>query len=323
MKIDRLTIKTMSKIGSSASFFSLAMEEAMKSNDELCVLVADVSRYSGLSKANNKFPDRIINVGIAEQDMIGIAAGMALQGQKVYVVTYASFVVARALEQLRHNASVLGLDICIVGINAGYSMEDLGVSHWATEDIAFTRCLPGMKVVCPADNLEAYKVCIESAKVKGPMYVRLSGTTNDPIVYENDYEFSLGKTVLLKNGDDALIICHGSMVKESLKATYILAGYGLEVAVANMHTVKPLDYSFMDKAVEEFDVIFVIEEHNVIGGLGSAISEYVAEKVCSTKVVRMGMQDRIYHPGSRRYIWEQAGICDHQIAEQIIKNLRR
>ncbi len=235
--------------------------------------------------------------------------------------SYASFVVPRAMEQVRHNLAVLMNDIVLVGVNAGYSKEDLGVSHWATEDIAFTRCLPEMKVICPADNLEAYKVCIESAKIKGPMYIRLSGTINDSIVYESDYEFSIGKTKVLREGQDALIICHGSMVKESLNAADILFESGIEVTVANMHTVKPLDTAFLEGNIDKYHNVFVIEEHNIIGGLGSALSEYIAEMGSNAKVTRIGMRDEVYYPGSRRYIWQQAGLCACQIAKQIEKKV--
>ena len=321
--IDELTIKTMRKIGSSGSFLGLALKEVMSDDSDVYILVADVCRYSGLSKVKELFPDRVINVGIAEQDMIGIAAGLALQGAKVYVVTYASFVVLRAMEQVRHNASVLGLNLIIVGINAGYSMENLGISHWSTEDIAMTRCLPNMKVVCPSDNLEAYKVGIESGKTKGPMYVRLSGVRDDPIVYEKDYEYSLGKIIVLRDGEDALILSHGSMVNESLKAADLLKENGIGAAVADVHTVKPLDTEYLDIVIQRYRMIFVVEEHNIIGGLGTAVSEYLAEKGCGIRIVRLGMRDEIYYPGSRKYIWQQAGICDYQIAEQIKRLIGR
>ena len=321
MKIDSRQIKTLSKIGANQAFFGVGLTDVAKNRDDVYAVTADLCRYSGLTRFAKMYPERFVNVGIAEQSMLNVSAGLALNGNTVYCTSYASFATPRVYEQIRHNLSVLGLDIKVVGHSSGYTMESLGISHWATEDIAIMRCLPNICVISPADNLEAVKICRAVSEIKGSAYIRLYGVENSPIVYEADYEYVIGKAIKLRDGDDAVVLSHGSMVHESLRASDILSERGISVDLYNFHTIKPLDYELLEEIADKHKVIFTVEEHNVIGGLGTAVSEWIASRGYGIKLIRLGMQDQYYKLGDVRFIWQQCGICDYQIADTIINEL--
>lgn len=317
MQMSQLLIRAMSKMGQHKAFWRFGMEEVLQKQNNIFVVAADLCAYSGLGRFEEEYPDRFINVGIQEQSMISVAAGLALEGNMVYTGSYAAFAVARPMEQIRNNLSVLQANVKIAGMCAGYNAEALGRSHWATEDIAMTRCLPGMTVISPADSLEAVKACAAAACFDGPAYIRLSWSSECPIVYHTDYEFQLGKAVTLRLGDDGAVIATGSMVYESLKAADILEKSGIHITVVNMHTVKPLDTETLHSLAKTNRYLFTVEEHNVIGGLGSAAAECLAQWREDTALIRIGMEDCHYALGERTYIWQQAGLNREQIAERI------
>lgn len=317
MNIDAAMIKTMARLGQNRSFFGLGMPEVAKNVPGLYVITADLGGYSGMNRFTKKYPEKVINVGIAEQQMINVAAGLAMEDNLVYAGSYAAFATARAMEQVKHNMSALNLNIKLVGYSSGYSKESLGVSHWATEDIAMTRCLPHMTVISPADSLEAVKACIETSKMKGPVYIRLCGAENCPIVYHRDYEFRIGKGIILRKGNDVVLFCHGRMAAESLKAAEILKTRGIDAEVVNIHTIKPIDVALVKQEISTHIICFSVEEHNVVGGLGSALAEVIAELGKPVRFRRIGMQDRLYRLGTEKYIWEQAGLTGEQIADTV------
>lgn len=321
MKVDAMQIKCLARMGQIRAFFGIGLLETVKETPNLYVVSADLSRYSGLSRFARKYPDKVVNVGIAEQQMVNIAAGLAMEGNIVYAGSYAAFATARAMEQIKHNMSALNQNVKLVGFNAGYSMKSLGISHWATEDISMTRCLPNMTVISPADSLEAVKVCIALAKKEGPAYIRLCGSGESPVVYNEDYSFVLGKGIVLKEGKDAVIFCHGRMVTESLKAADILSEKKIEVEVVNIHTLKPLDRELIEQELNNHSYVFVVEEHNVTGGLGSAVAEVIAEYGKAVKFKRTGMNDCFYKLGAERYIWAQAGLTREAVAHMVINSL--
>lgn len=260
-----------------------------------------------------------MNLGIAEQNMIGVASGLAMEGYNVFATTYASFIAVRSLEHVRQHLSHLQCNVKIVGTSAGVVAAKSGVSHWATEDLAFVRALPNLTVLSAADSLEAYKMAVYAANQEGPMYIRLSGGTNCPQVYTQDYEFVPGKAVTLREGKDAAILATGLMVAEALEAAQILQEKGIDCSVFNFHTLKPLDTDLLDEIFANYDLIVTAEEHNVIGGLGSAVAEYKALKANMPRQIFIGFPDFSVKPGSQRYIWEQKGMLAEQIAERISK----
>ena len=315
-------MRAWARLGQRGAFFAIAMPDIAERKDNVKLLTADLAILSGMDRYKQAFPNKFLNVGIAEQNMIGIAAGLAMDGYNVFATTYSSFIAVRSLEHVRQHLSFLKLNVKIVGSAAGVVAAKSGVSHWATEDLAFIRVLPNLTVFSPADSLEAVKVAEYAAETDGPMYIRLSGGLNAPMVYKEDYEFVPGKLVQLRKGDDAAVIATGLMVNEALSAAKMLGEQGINVAVYNMHTIKPIDKEGLDKIFQKYKTIFTVEEHNVLGGMGSAVAEYKTTKSNAPRQVFIGFQDAFCNAGSQRYVWEQAGLTDVKIAEKIASEIR-
>lgn len=321
MNVSKANIRTWSRLGQRGSFFGIAMPEIAKDKENLKVLTADLSLLSGMDRFIANYPDKFLQVGIAEQNMIGIAAGLAMEGRCVFATTYASFIAVRSLEHIRQHLSHLQCNVKVVGSAAGVVAARSGVSHWATEDLAFMRVLPNMTVLSAADSLEAIKMAQYAANEEGPVYIRLSGGLDCPVIYQEDYEFQAGKMVTLKEGEDVAILSTGLMVSESLKAAEILEKRGITSTVINVHTIKPLDREKLDEVFESYKLIVTVEEHNILGGMGSAIAEYKATKANTPRQVFIGFPDSFAKAGVQRYIWEQKGLTDMQIAERIEREL--
>lgn len=326
IKVTPVNIKTWSRLGQRGSFFSIAMPEIANDHDNLKLLTADLALLSGMDRFRAAHPDKFLNVGIAEQNMIGIAAGLAMDGDMVFATTYASFIAVRSLEHVRQHLSHLGLNIKIIGSAAGVVAAKSGVSHWATEDLAFTRALPNIMVFSPADSLEAIKVAEYAASCDKPMYIRLSGGLNCPVVYKEDYEFVPGRLVCLKDcmpdasKKKVAVIATGLMVSRAMSAVEMLENdefVNAEFSVFNMHTIKPVDKDGLDKIFSEYDVVVTVEEHNVIGGMGSAVAEYKATLNSSPRQIFIGFNDSFYPAGSQNFVLDEAGLSPEKIAKRI------
>ncbi len=322
MRISPSLIKSYSRLGQKGAAAGIGMMDLAKKDANMRVVVADSVAIASLDRFYTSYPDRVFNVGISEQNMIGVAAGISSEdGRAVFACTYAEFVITRALEFIRQNLSYLGYNVKLIGNSAGFAMETLAVSHWATEDIAFTRPLPNITILSAADSLEAIK-CVQAAHdIKGPVYVRLSGLLNCPIVYEQDYCFKIGEAITLRKGNDVAIVATGMMVRESLDAAQILLEKGISCTVVDMHTIKPLDKNCLDSLFENHRLIISVEEHSIIGGLGSAIAEYKADRTFLPPLIRIGVRDSFCKLGDLRYCWEQHGLTSGQIAERIESEL--
>lgn len=311
-------------MGQKGAAAGIGMMELAKQDSDMRVVVADSVAIASLDRFYNSYPDRVINAGISEQSMIGIAAGLSSEdGRAVYACTYAAFVLVKAIEFVRHNLAYHQFNVKIVGNSAGFAMETLSISHWATEDIAMARALPNMTILSACDSLEAIKMVMAAHDVQGPVYVRLSGLLNCPIVYDKDFEFQIGKANTLREGDDVTIIATGMMVRESLDAAELLAAKGINCQVVDMHTIKPLDTECLDMAFAKNKLMVSVEEHSVIGGLGGAIAEYMSEKEQTPRLVRIGVQDNYGKLGDLRFCWEQHGLTAPQIAEKIQSELNK
>ena len=303
MKINGGLIKAYSQMGQKGAASGIGMLEVVKRNPDVVAVVADSVAIASLDRFQKLYPDKIVNVGIAEQNMIGVAAGIASEsGKSVYAFTYSAFIIARALEQVRLNLAYHQFNVKLVGNSAGFAMEMLGVSHWAVEDIAFTRVLPNMTVLSAADSLQAIKMVIAADEIDTPVYIRLSGGQNIPVVYEQDFEYQIGKAIKLKEGKDIAIIATGLMVHESLLAAELLEKRGIHCSVIDMHTIKPLDEEILDNVFSTFELIVTVEEHNVIGGLGSAVAEYKGSRKNAPRQVFIGVKDQYLKLGTQRYI---------------------
>lgn len=319
-EVTRKNARTWSMLGQRGTVCGVALPELMEQEDDIYVLTADLAHLSGLERVQNRFPKRFINVGIAEQNMIGIAAGLAAEGNVVFATTYATFLTMRCFEQVRHHLGYQKMNIKLIGSSAGLAMGMSGNTHYTYEDIAIMRAIPNMTILSPADATEAYYAVNYAAKIDGPVYIRLTGGLNEPIVYQNEYAYRIGKSVVLKTGEDIALVTTGDMASVALTVAQNLENDGIAAAVINMHTIKPLDEEQL-KLVGDKKIVVTIEEHSVIGGLGSAVAEYYARTKGATRVLTMGIEDEFLHPASREYLLRQAGLDVTGIYERIRKEL--
>lgn len=318
--INATNAKIWSKLGSRGTF-GVAMLEFGDKTENLMVLTADLSTTSGLDRFKKAYPDKFLNVGIAEQNLIGIASGMAKEGKNVFVTTFSNFAAMRSYEQIRLGLGYMGLNVKVVGLASGMALGMFGNTHYGIEDIALMRAVPGLTVLSPADGVEIVKTVMAAAKHQGPVYIRLTGAMNNPVVYMEDYDFVIGRAVTLKDGGDITIIATGTMVYESLVAATILEEQSISATVVNMHTIKPLDTLVIGKACASSRLIVTVEEHGVIGGLGGAVAEYKSGIEKAPKQLFIGLPDSFGIAGDYKYLLNKYGLKGEQIAQKIKNEL--
>ncbi|SDB27959.1 transketolase [Pseudobutyrivibrio sp. YE44] len=280
--------------------------------DNVVVLDADLAEATKTGIFKKAFPERHIDCGIAESNMVGIAAGIASTGKVPFCSSFAMFAAGRAFEQVRNSVGYPHLNVKIGATHAGISVGEDGASHQCNEDIALMRTIPGMTIINPSDDVEA-KAAVEAAyKMDGPVYLRF-GRLAVPVINDNpDYKFEIGKGVVLKEGKDLTIIATGLEVNESLEAAKKLAEDGIDAEVINIHTIKPIDADLIVKSASKTGKVITVEEHSVIGGLGGAVAEVLSEK-CPTKMLRIGVKDTFGESGPavkllEKYELDAAGI---------------
>ena len=266
-----------------------ALAKLGKEKENVVVLEADLSKSTMTAYFKKEFTERHINVGIAEADLIGTAAGFATTGKIPFASTFALFAAGRAYDQIRNSVAYPKLNVKICPTHAGVSLGEDGGSHQSVEDLALMRAIPGMVVLSPADAVETEKMIFAAAEYEGPVYVRL-GRLNIPVLFDDNYKFEIGKAVTLTEGNDVAILATGLMVYEATEAAKQLAEQGIKARVVNVSTIKPLDEETVLKAAKECKFIVTSEEHSVIGGLGSAVSEFLSENH-PTKVIKHVIQD--------------------------------
>lgn len=291
-----------------------ALVELGKQRDDFIVLDADLAAATQTGKFKKEFPDRFYDCGIAEQNLISIAAGVAATGKKVFASSFAMFAAGRAFEQVRNSIGYPHLNVVIGATHAGISVGEDGATHQCNEDIALMRSIPGMTVINPADETEAKKAVKAAIDYEGPVYIRF-GRLATPVLFDESYDFKIGKGVTLKDGSDVTIIATGLMVNEALIAHEILKEKGISARVINIATIKPLDCELVLKAAKETGAIVTAEEHSVIGGLGGAVSEFVCEN-CPVPVVKLGINDTFGHSGPAAKLLDEFGLRAGNIAEK-------
>lgn len=307
------------RLGQSGSIFGMELME-QAGNYPFKVLSSDMSVVAGLDRFKKEYPDNFYNVGIAEQNLLGVAAGLDSEGFKTIAVAQACFISMRSFEQVRQYLGYMGGKVMCVGINSGFSLTFFGNTHYAIEDMALMRSIPNMTVLSPADAGEAVKLFDAALKVDGPVYLRFSGSLNTPIVYKEDYELKIGQAITLKEGEDIAIFATGLMVSNALKAADILLEKGITATVVDVHTIKPID---KDTILKNYDkkLLVSVEEHNVVGGLGTAIADVLSEQRNSAPLLKLGVQDHFMPVGDYNYLVEQAGLTPEQIAASIENKL--
>ncbi|MCL6448702.1 MAG: transketolase family protein [Armatimonadetes bacterium] len=298
-----------------------ALVELGRENPDVVVLDADLSKSTKTINFRKHFPERFFNLGIAEQNMLGTAAGLAAAGKIPFCSTFAVFAPGRSFDQLRNSIAYPKLNVKIGASHAGITVGEDGATHQSVEDIALVRAVPNLTVFVPADAVETKKAVMAAAEIKGPVYIRL-GRAAVPVLHGEDFVFEPGKAVVMREGGDAAIIATGVMVAEALAAAEELSREGISVRVLNIHTIKPLDTEAIISAAKETGAIVTAEEHSVIGGLGSAVAETVCEH-CPVPVYRVGIPDVFGESGKPGELMEKYGLKARHLAAAVRKAIRR
>ena len=297
-----------------------ALVELGKIHENIVFLDAYLAVATRSEEFRKVFPERYIDCGVAEANMVGIAAGLATCGHVPFVTNFAMFLAGRAFEQIRNSVGYPHLNVKFGASHGGISVGEDGATHQCNEDIALMRTIPGMVVINPADSVEAAAAVKAAYEHEGPVYMRF-GRMAIPVFNDAEtYDFQLGKGIILREGKDCTIIATGLCVSESLSAADILAEHGVDAQVINIHTIKPIDEALIISAAQKTKRIFTVEEHSVIGGLGSAVADVLSEN-CPTKLTKLGIKDKYGHSGSAKALLHEAGLDAEGIANSVLGNL--
>jgi transketolase len=283
-----------------------ALVELGRERRDVVVLDADLSKSTKTATFAKIFPERFFNMGIAEANLMGTAAGLAAAGKTPFVSTFAVFATGRAFDQVRNSIAYPNFNVKICATHAGITVGEDGASHQSIEDIALMRSLPGMTVIVPADGPETKQAVRAAAEYKGPVYIRL-GRSGVPVIFDTDYKFTIGRAAVLRQGEDVALLACGIMVAEALEAARQLAEKGIRAAVLNVSTIKPLDVEAVVKAARATGAVVTCEEHNIIGGLGSAVAEVLGEE-CPVPLERIGVRDTFGQSGKPAELLEHYGL---------------
>lgn len=312
--------RTWSMLGPSG-VLGLAVCELAEKDDNLMVITSDLCSFSGLERFRNSYPERMFNVGIAEQNMIGLAGGMAKEGMNVFTTTYATFASTRALDQIKVNVGYMNLPIKIIGLTAGFAVGILGATHMSIEDIAIMRSIPNMVVISPADCTETMKAVLAAGETKTPIYIRMNGVQRSPIVYKEDYDFTIGKAIKLREGNDIVFMVHGTMVYQVLRVAEQLELEGISCEVIDVHTIKPIDSEMILNCCDK-KAIVTVEEHSVIGGLGTAVAEVLAPVKNTPPQLILGVADAYPHAASYEALLKENGLTAEGIYTSVKKFIK-
>ena len=316
IEIQRAKMRMWSMLGKRGTF-GTALTELAPEYDNLMAMSADFARSSGLERYSHTYPEKFLNIGIAEQNMIGIASGLASEGYNVFATSFASFITTRSYEMVKIHCGYMKHNIKVIGLASGFGVQQQGNTHYGLDDICLMRAIPNLTIISPADSTEVVKVTQALMDFEGPVYLRLCGEAGDPMVYKEDYNFEIGKAITLREGGDVTIVATGTMVYQSLQAAKKLSEEGVECTVINMHTIKPIDKGAIDKFCHDCKLVVTVEEGFISGGLGAAVSETIAESDKTIPPIEMiGLTD-FPHAGSYKYMLEQTGLDSVHIAERI------
>lgn len=317
--LDEKVARANARLGPRATYGSYMFSIAA-SRPKWLLLSADLGRSSGLDRLRNEFPEKFINCGIAEQNMVGFAAGLAREGYTVFASSFAPFLSMRASEQVRMNLGYMGEPVKLIALGSGLSMGFLGNSHFGLEDVGVMRLIPGLDIVCPADAGSIPKA-IESIAVSGrPTYLRLTGTPGSPTVYISDYDFEIGKALQVRSSDSGVaILATGSMVAPAMGAAQLLEAHGVECGVFDFHTLAPFDVSALNDILERYDVIVTIEEHYISGGLGSIVCEQLIDSGKIKPCLRLGIPNQYIPTGDYTWMLDNLGLNSPKVCKSILQ----
>ncbi|MGL4228604.1 MAG: transketolase family protein [Tannerellaceae bacterium] len=312
----KFNARAFARLGQSGSIFGIAATELHDIYPIHCIS-ADMSTPAGLDRFKRIYPDDFINVGIAEQNMLGVAAGLASEGYRPICVTQAAFITMRSFEMVRQYMGYMKYPVITIGLSSGFALTYLGNTHYAIEDIAIMRSIPGLNIFSPADAGAAVKAFEKALELGAPTYIRLTQGLMPPIVYKDDYKYDPYKmTEVANHGKDVTVFATGSMVHQAIIAAHILLEQGIACRVLDVHCIKPLDKETVINSCDS-KLFISIEEHNVMGGLGSAIADVLSEQTSHPALVKLGVQDTFSPVGDYQYLLEHHGLTAEQIAATI------
>ena len=317
--IDFKTLRTWSMLGQRGTF-GVSLLECAEKNDKIIGLTADLCKTSGMDRFAKAYPDRCFNVGIAEQNMVGIAAGLAKNGYIPFATTFANFATLRANEQVRHFMGYMNCNIKLVGFGAGFAMEFFGNTHYGLEDISAIRSFPNITILSPSDCLAVNK-CVELAtEINGPVYIRLTGKMNNPIVYKEDLKFGVKSNNVLVEGKKVLIYSTGSMTNTALSVADKLIINGITPTIIDVYCLKPFNDSELINY--KYDLVVTIEEHSITGGLGDTVLESMNDNGIEKKLLKFGTSGKYKLPGEYNYMLDAYGLGADNIFNEINKLIR-
>ena len=318
INLDVNKLNQWARLGPRAMFGNFMLELG-KSEKNLIVLSADLGRSSGLDRFKIEFPEKYVSVGICEQNLIGVASGLAKEGFKVFVTSFAPFLSMRASEQIRMNLGYMKIPVNIVALGSGLSMGFLGNSHYGLEDISVMRTIPGLNISSPADTFELGKILNDYvSNNRGPSYIRLTGAPGFKSVYEKDYKYEFKKLSTIKKGNDILVLSTGSVVSQCKISAENLKKNNIDVELVNIHTIKPLSDEVFN-LIKKFNKIVVVEEHTIVGGLYSSILEIMHQKNINSKIKSISLPNTFGPTGDYNFLLNYHGLVSEKISEKIIK----
>lgn len=321
MQIDKRTARVYSRLGQRGAIFGMAINDIAAQDEKMIVLTADLATLSGMDRyVKSAAPYRFINAGIAEQNMLGMAAGLAAEGFHPVVTTYATFLTMRACEQIRHFMGYMHLPIVAIGSGAGLSQGFAGNTHYTIEDLSMMRAIPNLRILSPADAVSAVKLFEMAMELREPVYIRLTGNMNVPMVYTDDVLFGFGRSNCIRVGADISILATGTMVYTAIEVAEQLEQQGLSVEVVDMYSIKPLDVARVHEAMQK-RLVVTIEEHSKLGGLGAAVAEEMSASGTECKLLRLGIEDKFDLAGNYEWLLKQNRLVPELIAEDIFENL--
>ena len=319
IEITKKNIRVWSMLGM-RRILGPAMKDIIEQDRKVLFATADTGRYYAYDDLLRTYPENVVDVGIAEQNLIGASAGLQNEGFNVYAVTYATFLTSRALDQIRVNLGYMGLGVKLIGEAGGMCDGNFSATHMALEDVSNTRNIPNMRVIIPADGMELVKTLIALKNAAYPAYVRMTGRFPIPVIYREDYNFEIGKAVTLREGKDVVILSNGTLLGDVLKTAEMLAEKGVDCSVINLHTVKPLDEEAL-RAVAGCKLVVTAEEHLLYGGLGSAVAEFYAQEPIRPRMLMLSVGTQ--YPKAQEYddLLKTCGLTAPQMAESILTAL--
>lgn len=317
-----INLKKYAGQGQAVALFGTFLPDNIGNYPNVHVLSADMSAAASLSRYIYQNPDKYTEIGIAEQNLVGISAGMASEGFTPIAIAQAAFITMRAFEMNRQYLGYMKNKVILVGLNSGLYLQYFGNTHYCVEDISILRSIPDMTILSPADAGEAVMALDAALRYDGPSYIRLTGGSQLRTVYNENCDFVIGKDIVVREGSDICIFATGACVGNSIEAANILSvKYGIEARVVDVHTLKPFDTETVDHA-KEHPLIVTAEEHSIIGGLGSTLSDYTASKGGFPPIIRLGINDIFSKPGDYNYLMKQHRLTPELIAEEIYKRIK-